>query len=76
MNKENYSDIISAKGSKGLLLRIMDGTFIFRVYSKDHNTFKDYSIRCEDMLIRIEDDDAMFIGNTYIDYTPPAIANI
>lgn len=47
---------------------------VFRVYkAKD---FTDYKILYDDMVIEIVDDDAVFVGDEYIDATPPLIPNL
>lgn len=67
-------DVVSAKGKRGILLRLADGSFVFRVYkAKD---FTDYKILYDDMVIDIVDDDAVFVGDEYIDATPPLIPNL
>ena len=69
-SKMKNPDIISAKGTLGTLLRLADGSFVFRVYNKGRD-FTDYKILYDDMVIEIVDDDAVFVGDEYIDATPP-----
>jgi hypothetical protein len=50
---------ISAKGTKGVLMRNKNGGYMLRVYDKDHN-FIDYDIYHSDLQIEIIDEDASF----------------
>ena len=61
----------SAKGMKGILIRVGD-SHVFRVYRKDY-TFLDYDILHHDLVIQILESDATLyrseFGN-YLDYPP------
>lgn len=48
------------KGTKGILMRDMDGVAFFRVYAKDFS-FKDYMIVHNDLAIIIDDEDSAFV---------------
>ena len=45
----------SAAGVKGVLIRALDGTMMFRVYH-DHERFMDYEIRHDDLSVTIDED--------------------
>lgn len=61
-----------AKGTKGFILRSMDGGPVFRVYHAD-KTFTDYDLLHYDLEVEILDEDAHFyhydIGST-LDHGP------
>jgi hypothetical protein len=63
-----------AKGTKGYLLQTLDG-YVFRVYS--NNEFIDYKINHPDLLITINDEDAVLYtndyGENYIDQMPETL---
>ena len=46
-----------AKGTRGFIIRTIDGSYMFRVYSATHE-FVDYDILHYDMEVEILDDDA------------------
>jgi len=50
----------SAKGTKGILIKNLNGSFSFRVYNDDKSDFTDYKIAHHDLEIEIQDDDAVF----------------
>ena len=65
----------SANGTTGILIRISNGTYCFRVYNKDH-TFTDYDLLHNDLCITIKDKDAFFYrdanGNS-LDHSPATL---
>lgn len=61
-----------AKGTKGHLLDMFNGTYCFRVYNTD-GTFTDYDLRHCDLTVTIEDEDACFYSkgeNHRLDHAP------
>lgn len=56
--KENLKETV-AKGTEGILIKNIDGSFSFRVYDKDFN-FKDYDLIHNDLKVMILDKDASF----------------
>ncbi|CAG0949621.1 hypothetical protein MTYP_00113 [Methylophilaceae bacterium] len=67
------AEVSSAAGVRGVLCKSLDGSFFFRVYSKDHS-FIDYALRHDDLEVTIgETELASFyrIGEEYIlDHSP------
>lgn len=74
------------KRTRGILIRTLNGEFVFRIYSEDKETFKDYQIRHDDLEIEIIDDgDASFYEyeveeredyDGFIDYPSQALGRI
>ena len=61
-----------AKGTRGCIIRTIDGGYMFRVYFANHE-FIDYDILHYDMEVEIIDDDATFYeydGGAVIDHAP------
>ena len=64
----------NAKGTKGFIIKLMEGRHVFRVY--DHSNvaepFVDYEIAHHDLEVTITGEDAVFrrdgYGNDVIDY--------
>jgi len=48
-----------ARGTRGFLLRSVDGTYFFRIYGADRS-FRDYALQHSDLEIEIVDDEATF----------------
>lgn len=65
----------SANGVRGHLLSLADRTMVFRVYDADHN-FVDYDIRHSDLTVVIDDADAFFYRDEYIDVLDHAPATL
>jgi hypothetical protein len=61
----------SADGVSGMLLKTMDGKFIFRVYN--FYDFKDYTIEHSDLNITINDPDAYFYMDSVLDHSPATL---
>ena len=49
----------SARGTRGFLLRSLDGAYFFRIYEQD-GSFRDYKLSHSDLEIEIVDDEATF----------------
>jgi hypothetical protein len=65
----------SAKGLRGHLLPMFDGSYCFRVYDKDHN-FVDYIVCHSDLTVIIDDDDAVLYDDefsTRLDHSPATL---
>ena len=66
----------SAAGVRGVLIRVLDGTLMFRVYH-DNESFTDYEIRHDDLSVTIDKDAlATFyrVGEDYIlDHSPQVL---
>lgn len=66
---------ISANGVSGILLRGVNGTYLFRVYSPD-GEFIDYKVCHADLSVTINDADAFFYcagHNAKIDHSPATL---
>lgn len=66
---------LTAKGTKGFLLRSFNNRCIFRTYN-EQGEFKDYDILHHDLEITIDSDDALLFedrDNNFIDYTPEVL---
>ena len=62
---------MSAKGTRGFLLKLMDGSYVIRVYAENKEDFVDYDIHHYDLYIEIVGDDAAFFNDgkrNWIDY--------
>ena len=71
---------IPANGLRGQLLDSFDGTYVFRIYDKDHN-FKDYDLLHSDLSIIIDDEDAVLYehidgGMGKLDHSPETLGLI
>ena len=66
----------SATGVTGFVLHTIDG-YVFRVYEKDTEAFKDYDLLHSDLEVKIVDEDAVFYeldnGKKVLDYSPPTL---
>lgn len=66
----------SATGVTGFVLHTIDG-YVFRVYEKDTEAFKDYDLLHFDLEVKIVDEDAVFYeldnGKKMLDYSPPTL---
>ena len=61
----------SADGVSGMLLKTLDGKFIFRVY--DFYDYKDYIIEHSDLSVTINDPDAYFYLGCILDHSPATL---
>ena len=64
-----------AKGVRGCIIDSFDGSYYFRVYNPDH-TFVDYQLRHHDLMVIIDDDDAVLYddeNSTLLDYSPQTL---
>lgn len=71
MNKIRFTP---ANGTRGTLIRLYDGKYVFRVYKDDD--FTDYDILHYDLSIVIDDEDAYFYRGdswTYLDHSPETL---
>lgn len=71
----NLATVRDADGVKGILIRDMDGSYLFRVYT-GNGDFTDYSLRHSDLAVTIQDSDAAFytIGDRHLlDHTPATL---
>ena len=65
----------NAKGTTGFIIRLMDGQHMFRVYNHSNvdEPFVDYKIAHHDVMVTINDCDAVFYrdgsGNDVLDYS-------
>ena len=66
----------SATGVTGFVLHTIDG-YVFRVYEKDTEAFRDYDLHHFDLEVKIVDEDAVFYeldsGKNLLDYSPPTL---
>jgi hypothetical protein len=65
----------SANGKTGILIRLHDGTYCFRVYNRD-NTFTDYDLLHSDLCVTIKDKDAFFYrdaNGSSLDHSPATL---
>lgn len=65
----------SANGKTGLLIRLYNGSYCFRVYNKD-NTFTDYDLLHSDLCVTIKDKDAFFYkdaNGSSLDHSPTTL---
>ena len=66
----------SATGVTGFVLHTIDG-YVFRVYEKDTEAFRDYDLHHSDLEVKIVDEDAVFYeldnGKNLLDYSPPTL---
>lgn len=65
----------SADGVEGCLIRSFDGRYYFRVYDAEHN-FVDYELRHSDLSVTINDPDAFFYRDEFIDRLDHAPATL
>lgn len=67
---------VSANGMKGMLLRMWNGQYVFRVTGTDGN-FVDCDLQHYDMSIEIQDSDAYFYmtddGSIELDHSPETL---
>ena len=67
---------IAATGVTGFVLHTIDG-YVFRVYEKDTESFRDYDLHHWDLEVKIVDEDAVFYeldnGKNLLDYSPPTL---
>jgi len=61
----------SADGVSGMLLKTMDGGFIFRVYN--FYDYTDYTIEHSDLNVTISDPDAYFYMDSVLDHSPATL---
>jgi hypothetical protein len=69
------TQVKSAKGLRGHLISMFDGSYYFRVYDKDHN-FVDYAVCHSDLTVIIDDDDAALYDDefsTRLDHSPATL---
>jgi len=70
------AEVESAAGVKGVIVRTLDGTMVFRIYN-DRECFTDYEIRNDDLSVTIDTDElAAFyqIGERHIlDHGPQVL---
>jgi hypothetical protein len=70
------SKVRSAAGVSGVLIKLFNGGYAFRVYDENHN-FIDYNIKHDDLSITIESDElASFYtagDNHYLDHSPEVL---
>ena len=68
---------IAAAGATGFILYTIDGGYVFRVYEKGTEAFKDYDLLHSDLEVKIVDEDAVFYeldnGKNLLDYSPPTL---
>lgn len=68
---------IAAAGTTGFILNTIDGGYVFRVYDKHTEAFKDYDLLHSDLEVKIVDEDAVFYeldnGKNLLDYSPPTL---
>lgn len=50
------AEVRPAAGVKGVIIRTLDGAFLFRVYH-DHERFTDYELRHDDLSVTIDADE-------------------
>jgi hypothetical protein len=66
----------SATGVTGFVLHTIDG-YVFRVYEKDTEFFRDYNLHHSDLEVKIVDEDAVFYelnsGKNVLDYGPATL---
>jgi hypothetical protein len=66
----------SATGVTGFVLHTIDG-YVFRVYEKDTEAFRDYDLHHFDLEVKIVDEDAVFYeqdnGKKVLDYGPATL---
>ena len=66
----------AAAGTTGFILNTIDG-YMFRVYDKHTEAFKDYDLLHSDLEVKIVDEDAVFYeldnGKNLLDYSPPTL---
>ena len=66
----------SATGITGFVLHTING-YVFRVYEKDTEAFRDYDLRHFDLEVKIVDEDAVFyemdLGKNVLDYGPATL---
>ena len=69
-------NVKSAIGTTGFILSTIDG-YVFRVYEKGTEAFKDYELRHCDLEVTILCDDAVFYeldnGRNLLDYSPETL---
>jgi hypothetical protein len=67
---------IAATGTTGFVLHTTDG-YVFRVYEKDTESFRDYDLHHSDLEVKIVDEDAVFYeldsGKNLLDYSPATL---
>ena len=66
----------AATGITGFVLHTIDG-YVFRVYDKHTEAFRDYDLHHFDLEVKIVDQDAVFYeldnGKNLLDYSPPTL---
>ena len=65
----------AANGVEGILIRLCNGEYAFRVYDADHN-FVDYDLLHSDLCVTINDPDAFFYhgdGASKLDHSPETL---
>ena len=65
---------ISANGVNGVLMRTLNGGYMFRVYDDEHN-FVDYALQHSDLSVTITDEDAYFYLNSVLDHAPATLGH-
>lgn len=67
--------IKTANGTRGQIIKSLDGEYYFRIYSSEHN-FEDYELAHTDLTVVIDDEDAFFYDAEYsarLDHAPQTL---